>query len=231
MESGIVVDCREKRLLEILDGSATVQQLPVGDVLLSGTVLLERKTACDLAASIKDGRWHDQLARMRQFCSEGEDRRAAVVVEGLDEYRAPSSCIPTRSLYTALYGALVRDGVAFFETRDTEETAELCRRLSSVVESGKPPSAQAGAPALRKRGSLFDRPEEVAKAQLRVVPGVSARIATELMRDFGTLFEFVSHWNGRDAELADKIVGSRRLGAALAGRILAALCPRPPKED
>lgn len=226
MESGgIVVDCREKRLLEILAGDATAAQLPVGDVLISGSLLLERKTLLDLVASIKDGRWHDQLARMRQFCDLAGNR-AAIVVEGLDGCDPVIGGFPARSVHSALYGAFVRDGVSFFKTRDTNETAELCRHLLNVVESGKLPSAQAGSPILRKRASLFERPEEVAKAQLRIVPGVSARISTELMRDFKSLYAFVRHWRERDvAELADTVIGTRRLGAALASRLLVTLCP------
>lgn len=221
----IVVDSREAGLRDILGSSAAVRQLPVGDVLIAGAVLVERKTVSDLAASIKDGRWHDQLSRMRQFAESGADYRAAVIVEGLEGLGDDSSVdgFPVRSVRSALNGAFVRDGVAHFCSRDVAGTADLCLRLLSAA--GKPRSSQAGVPAMKKRGSLFDSPAEVAKAQLRVIPGVSARIAGELLRDHGTLFEFVSRWRDSPDRLAEFPLGGRRLGSALASRIASSLFP------
>jgi ERCC4-type nuclease len=64
----VVLDYRESGLSELLPG-ADSKPLPVGDVLVfaggSPRLLLERKTAADLAASIVDGRWKEQTSRLQ----------------------------------------------------------------------------------------------------------------------------------------------------------------------
>ena len=62
----LVVDQRERQLLGLLPGVERAT-LDVGDILCKyedGTGwIAERKTASDLAASLKDGRWAEQKDR------------------------------------------------------------------------------------------------------------------------------------------------------------------------
>ena len=66
----VVVDDREssssvlRALREIADVKVTTQRLLLGDYLIDGRILFERKTLPDLAESIKDGRLFKQACRL-----------------------------------------------------------------------------------------------------------------------------------------------------------------------
>ena len=76
----LIIDRREHQLLRMMpDAESTT--LDVGDVMChnesgSGWVA-ERKTACDLARSLRDGRWEDQHDRLLN-----SGMRAFVIIEG-----------------------------------------------------------------------------------------------------------------------------------------------------
>lgn len=218
----INVDSRECDLIRILGIDCVSSHLNVGDILI-GKVLIERKTVTDLIASIQDGRWHDQLARMKQFVDFGEDSQSIVVVEGLYSKEYGNS-FPRRNVFSALYGAFLRDKIPFVATNDISETADFCRHIKSLLNSNKSPSFQSGLPRLRARKSIFENPVEIAKAQLQVIPGISSRISAFLLQDFRTLFQFLTHWSSKEQyELADMKIGDRKIGKSIASKIFESL--------
>lgn len=232
----IVVDFRETRLIEDLAraaaadpvggakgagaaaATATTAALGVGDVLIGDRVLLERKTPRDLDASIADGRWRDQLARMAAARDE-HGYRLGVVVEG----RVPKGPAWDR-VRSAMAGAFVRDGVPCFEVDGPAELARLVRLLSRRADRGEPPSAQRALP--RRGGGLMADPRRVAVAQLSVVPGVSDRVAETLLGGHACTREWVAAWAAhapaaRRKAFAEMVVagGTRRVGPAVAARV------------
>jgi ERCC4-type nuclease len=168
----VTVDFREAALLKVRDQNPktgtgrwdwAVAALPVGDVLI-GDVLLERKTLSDLAASVRDGRWRDQLRRLRDARDSG-GYAVGVVVEGRLEGgsgggfggRFASSALgwadggvngsggindvdahsrlSAGALRTAVLGACFRDGVPVLFTDGPEETAALIERVRGKAAS------------------------------------------------------------------------------------------------
>lgn len=212
------LDSREACLAAELP-EALVEGLGTGDVDIAGRLVLERKRVDDLAASIRDGRWRDQLARLRALAESSEAVRVAVIVEGtLPRGDERVNNVPGRSLRSALSGAFVRDGVAHFLTSDVSETAGLVRSLAERVSRGEAPSRQGGASAcngvrLPKRSEALDDTRAVAVAQLCVVPGVSKTIAEHVLGDCQTLGEWLAVWSGRERELSDLRVRTKRLGS------------------
>ena len=77
----VVIDKRERALARLLR-DAEQQTLDVGDIKCTyengGAWIVERKTAQDLAASIRDGRWAEQKDRLL-YCG----CKAFYVVEGI----------------------------------------------------------------------------------------------------------------------------------------------------
>lgn len=225
----MVVDSREASLARLLPGAERAC-LACGDVTIGGLVVLERKTVADLAASIRDGRWRDQLARLRAAPAQGG--RCAVVIEGaLPGAGDVVGGVTGGAMMSALAGAFVRDGVAWFSTDGLAGTARLVEALADRAARNEPPSEQGGLPScgirLPKRGEALSDPRAVAAAQLCVIPGVSPAIAVALLGDCNGIAEWTRRWGGRLAELADLRVGprdgsgggGRRLGASLARRV------------
>lgn len=225
------LDCRERGLVAHLPG-ARVVGLGTGDVDVGGRVVLERKRVDDLAASIRDGRWRDQLARLREL-AESTGARVGVVVEGdLPPDDVKINSVSGRSMRSALMGAFVRDGVPHFFTADVEGTADMVRGLAERVDRDEAPSRQGGASAcsgvrLPKRSAALDDSRVVAVAQLCVVPGVSRAVADRVLGECRTIGEWLAEWTGREEELANLKVPNKRLGPAVAQRILRACGVKP----
>eukprot|EP00873_Tetraselmis_striata_P026906 jgi/Tetstr1/447170/TSEL_034607.t1 len=213
----IVIDYRETRLAADLPDAATAS-LGVGDVLIGDRVLLERKTPRDLDASISDGRWRDQLARMiaartaMGYC-------LGVVVEGRVP---PDPCWD--HVRSAMAGAFVRDGVPCFEVAGPAELAQFVHLLSRRVDRNETASSQRALP--RRGGGLMADPRRVAIAQLSVVSGVSDRVAETLLGECASMREWVVAWSEHSPSLRRRAFaamgvagGSRRIGPAVAARV------------
>jgi ERCC4-type nuclease len=145
-------------------------RLPAGDYVVSDRLVVERKGPTDLAASIKDRRMFEQIARLA-------DAYASVVliVEGK----------PVHMHEAAWQGALARAltlGASVLRTRNARDTAEWIARLYRV--EGKPASAPRGTPRLRRP---TDDDLQTAEDVLRSLPGVSTVGAGRLLAHFGSL--------------------------------------------
>ena len=222
MAAAITVDAREAALLALLP-EARSAALGTGDVLIGeGAIVIERKRADDLGASIRDGRWRDQLARMA-----ASGGRPLLVVEGLPPGDGSAGGLPCAALRSALCGALVRDGVPFLASDGPEDTAAWVRRLADRAGRREGPSSQSPVTAagvrLPARGAALSQPRVVARAQLCCVPGVSPAVADAVLGECESLGDWIRLWEGRERELAETRLRSRRLGGVLAGRIMRAL--------
>src|SRR3954447_9829092 len=122
--------------LERLGIDAQGTRLPAGDYVVSDRLVVERKGPTDLAASIKDRRLFEQLARLADAYPS-----VLLIVEGE----------PVHMHEAAWKGALGRAltlGASVVRTRDTRETAEWIARLYRL--ESKPASEPRGAPRLRR---------------------------------------------------------------------------------
>ena len=90
----LLIDTREKLLSQAVtkccekDIKVTITQLNLGDVHLLADdrvlAIVERKTISDLEASIRDGRYREQVSRLKQTCETMNlDRKSVVfLIEG-----------------------------------------------------------------------------------------------------------------------------------------------------
>jgi DNA excision repair protein ERCC-4 len=151
-----------------------VERLPVGDYRIDDTLLFERKTLPDLAASIKDGRLFAQGLRLTEA-----PLRAALILEGRSRDLAGS-----RMRREAIQGALVTLtlflGIPLLRSMDPEETASLmlfAARQGRAFASG----------AMPRKGR---RPRGKARVQSRILqglPGIGPERAKRLLDRFGTI--------------------------------------------
>ncbi len=145
-------------------------RLPAGDYVVSERLVVERKGPTDLAASIKDRRMFEQLARLADAYPS-----VVLIVEGK----------PVHMHEAAWQGALARAltlGASVLRTRNAPDTAEWIARLYRL--EGKPASAPRGTPRVRRP---TDDDLQTAEDVLRSLPGVSTVGAGRLLAHFGSL--------------------------------------------
>jgi ERCC4-type nuclease len=145
-------------------------RLPAGDYVLSDRLVVERKGPADLAASIKDRRLFEQLARLAEAYPS-----VVLIVEG----------DPVHMHEAAWQGALGRAltlGASMLRTRDVRDTAEWIARLYRL--EGKPASEPRGTPRVRRR---TEDDLQTAADVLRSLPGISTVGAGRLLAHFGSL--------------------------------------------
>lgn len=228
----IIVDDRDTQLYKSIcarhpETPASCARLGVGDVhILRDTrtvFVLERKTRRDLRASLVDGRFHRQRHNMVE--SFGAAHVGYVIEGGTDWSERESS---------AEVALIARDGIPVFWSRGLDDTADLVARLarSELRPRNAPPSAEN---AVRTaKATTADATASLA-AMLRCVDGVSARRASRIAAMFGDMSALVyaAANDGRGevvARIANSRVdgaGTRRLGEALAERVLTCLGPCP----
>lgn len=151
-----------------------VQRLALGDYLVDGRFLFERKTLPDLALSIQDGRLFRQAQRLAE-----SPLRAGLILEG-----TVADLEGSGMRWEAMQGALVTValfiGLPLLRCRTPAETA---RTFEFVARQGR---AVAGG-ALPRRGR---RPKGKAAWQrylLQGLPGVGSARAARLLERFGTV--------------------------------------------
>src|SRR4051812_8996060 len=156
--------------LERLGLDLLVTRWPAGDYVVSDRLVVERKGPTDLAASIKDRRLFEQLARLADVYPS-----VVLIVEG----------DPVHMQETAWRGALGRAltlGASVLRTTDTRDSAEWIARLYRL--EGKPASRSHGVARVR-RPTEDDLP--TAEDGPRCLPGISTIGAGRLPAHFGSL--------------------------------------------
>jgi len=173
-------------------------------------MLIERKTMADLAASVKDGRYRDQKARMRAHAD-----LVVYVLEGWSGFGEPLSAasrragLNERALHTCFWNMFAggSDGkVRVLATRDVADTAACVNGLwerremwadvatSASVSAASMSASERGHGGYHaeqrllhaKRGKNIT-PQSCFAAQLCQVPGVSAKIAANLVARWPTM--------------------------------------------
>lgn len=158
----IAVDAREGELRTALEavverecvcprrGGADIIEhgsLDVGDVRVTDAgervvILVERKTVADLAASVKDGRYREQKARMLNTETRARERTHVYVyvyvIEGYSSFAALSDAaqcfhLAPSTLQSCVHGCMLREGIHVVFTRDVSDTAAYLSSLARYV--------------------------------------------------------------------------------------------------
>ena len=112
------------------------ERMDVGDIMISFDafqICIERKRWSDLAASICDGRLHEQKLRMIAC----DTIRYAYVIEGeLSSWNGSHRGMDNKAMFCALVKTQLRDDIVIFHTLDTADTASLCIYIASQLSCG-----------------------------------------------------------------------------------------------
>lgn len=186
-------ECKLKPILEKAGISCVYENLDVGDIQFrhEGAIafVFERKTLADLAASIQDGRYKMQKAKMLEQCAPSQ---IYYILEGTLAWgHAGGSASP--ALQGAYINTLLRDKLAFFNTRTPEETCHLILAMwqrfaadpAKYLSGAAPTMAQPSSSITRRKDPL--NPTSCFIHQLCQVPGISEKSAEAITGKWPTL--------------------------------------------
>jgi ERCC4-type nuclease len=222
----LVIDDRERALCAALTVPFLKERLCLADVVIvgGGTVQLavERKTVADLTASLNDGRFHEQRARLLE--AYGHERTAYMIEGPFDMGALPAEC-------GALHALVFRDRVPVLRTRDVAETALVLVKLLSLAEEGRlahralPPCDVSRHLKAKRMPTASARDAMV--SMLCTIPSMSPVKASAVASAYGSLGALCAALNTDRqttvAALGDVQCGSVRLGKVMANKVAVAL--------
>jgi crossover junction endonuclease MUS81 len=136
----LFIDSREKNLLKIINDrdldiykdKIIIQnkQLDIGDIqiiLENNLFIFERKTTNDLLASINDGRYKEQKARLKS----SNARSITYIIEG--DNITSNKNKNQKKLTSVYYNSIYRDGINVLFMKDVDDTATFLLLLSTKM--------------------------------------------------------------------------------------------------
>ena len=229
--STIIIDPAEVKLIAAfkkLKFEFQTENLHIGDIVIrSGSVnmlIIERKAASDLNASIIDGRYREQKARL--FNSGANRSQIIYLLENL-KYNISN----TDRVWGAIANMTIRDGVRVMSVKNIDESALLIVKLAKSIEKHKiwgvdDPDAsddQTQAPESinvdikKKKVELDDWYVQI----LSLIPGCSTQIANAVATEYPTIESLIeSIKNPTKGFIANiKLTPKRKIGPVLEKRI------------
>ena len=161
------------RNLSLIGVKLNLEQLEIGDYIISERVGIERKSAQDFNDSIKDGRLFKELFDLRN-----NFEIPILLLEG-DPFL--DSNLNENALYGAITSIILNLGITVYKTNDPEQSAEFLFHLAKKEQSNTK-----GEPKLR-----FDKkpiePSHLLEYVIAGIPGINALRAKNLLKEFKTL--------------------------------------------
>ena len=207
----------------------TRQRLDVGDVVLKApdserTIVIERKTWLDFGASLRDGRYEDQKARL---LADGEESTATVVylVEGhLRGWRGtvgPAN-VPNARIEAAIVKTSLRDKISVLRAKDTKHSTAIIGYLHEQLKSGTifaSTNTASGVGSKRRR----DNAQDPWQTMLHSLPGMSAAKAATVAAAYPSMHAIGQADESELAALVVHVEGKkpRKLGPVLAKTLAA----------
>lgn len=198
MEAILTIDSREHELIQLCQEKQIAIQtgsLPVGDILITlgeQTLVFERKTMADLAASIKDGRFREQKQRLT---STYPFHRITYIIESKPLVLTTNESLyglDTKALISALISSRYRDGIQVIHTSTLQETLWYLQQIQQrmgekthlVTDSKEEYTA-----TLKVKTKKMDNitPEICYLLQLSQIPTLSMTLAKDIAVKYPTL--------------------------------------------
>lgn len=234
----LVVDCRESSLMEHLkekDFLFTSKNLELGDLIIlkdqQPLLMIERKTVRDLVASLKDGRYHNQRQRWKDFLLMYPSCRVALWIEGdlLGSYEVDETT--KSSLVNSLLRLQSKHGILVFQIRSTSQFVQSLRMVFDKLEKDSThlclnPTTTDSSQSLQLKSFKKTNnvtPDLVWKNTLALLPGISLTTAEKIVLVFPTMRSLLTDEEASN-KLESVVVGGRRLGSKTAQKILQLLC-------
>ena len=194
----LLIDCRESLLTKAFfetNPQIEIKQLELGDVQIwveeNMICLIERKTIADLAASIKDGRYREQKARVQSNLG---DTTFMYVVEGTFTFdpNITVSHMNNKSIVGSIINSIMRDKIPVVFTRNINETIFLIKGIFSRIDADPEKYIMSKEITLQEHQNTLvnvRKKENVDKTtclmmQLCNIPGISTKKARDIIAYF-----------------------------------------------
>jgi len=181
----VYVDDREKssKVPTYLKGmglTVIYKHLPIGDYIPAEGVIVERKRVDDLAHSVFEGRFFDQVRRLK----ESGGRTVLIVEGGMDFLHRVTNRY--RAVEAALIMATVVNSIPVIYTGNAKHTAEVIKYLAEKLQ--RPSRKRPVLPTYRK----VQKPRDVNYSEWQIYvlssfPGIGPKLAERLLKKFGSL--------------------------------------------
>jgi DNA excision repair protein ERCC-4 len=191
--------------------SVEVRRLLCGDYCVEGRLFVERKTARNFSASVRDNRLFLQAARLANAPGRG-----LVVIEGSDFYGRAGDAIPKKSVMGAIACLIVSWDIPVVFSKNPEATAQW------IVTAGRQVCELAARP-LKRFGRKPWRQEKLMAFLLQGLPGVGPDRAGRLLAHFGTVEKVMTATEG-------ELCAAEGIGEKTAHRIRALVTARADQE-
>jgi ERCC4-type nuclease len=248
----VIIDIREDELIKAMEAYKTPgaegwyivpERLDIGDIAfcietgdLSGVrVVLERKTAADLGASQKDGRYREQRARLYSLRGSGVAIGYIVEAPAWSPTLSRSWCLGAFNeiqLQQAIVRLQLRHSIPVFHTMCIGDTISYIRRIAKMLATDPAVFQSSAAKTTAEAAAAYtaeihvkkadnSTPERILYAMLIAIPGVGKTAADAMIQACSA--SFTNLYGKTMDELATIPLGKRKLGTALATTVHAAL--------
>jgi len=237
----LLIDNREQLLIkQIIDytcGNLLFQQknLLIGDIIfkfndINTEIIIERKTLEDLYASINDGRYREQKARLLNY----KQNNKCIIIYLFEGDNYTSIDLSKDTFLSCITNTILRDSLFVYKTSDIFETTEfivkLYKKLNTtdnienyLSNSSIIPNSYCENIKINKKDNVT--PELCFINTLRQIPGCSFNIASEICKNYSSITKLVLKYeslqNDKEKEsLLENIkVNNRKIGKKLSAKI------------
>ena len=196
----IKIDTREKSLIEIFKEyyptiPISIEQLDIGDVIITNdycNILIERKTICDVLASIKDGRWKNQKQRILDNYD-----KSLYIIENDDIFNND------RRLSSAYINTLLRDRIPIIFTNSISNTAKAIKVIYDKLVDNPSRFVKKETSYVNTVKTKTTKIENIDKKtcfilQLCQIPMINQKIASKIAEEHSSMKDFIATLEGWD---------------------------------
>lgn len=179
------------------------KNLDLGDYLINynsnPVAIIERKTICDLIASINDGRYREQKQRL---LANYPKSKVIYLIEGditCDNIIINNKKIEKYVIYSTIINLYLRDNINVYVCKNSDESVEFIHMiLEKINKKGivfldktiKKDSAIINSYVCKKSKNIT--PDILYKMQLSLIPGISAKTSEIIITNYKDMKTFIS---------------------------------------
>lgn len=210
-------------LLFVVNQEHQTESLAMEQVLLA----IERKTVKDLSASITDGRFREQKARLLDSIQ--DNSKIVYLIEGSKRSLVQNNTKTQKMIDGSIINLLFRHQYKVIFTESEQDTINMLSLLYKKLSDDDFISFREKSNDIKSLLSKKDKiKNNMCAMQLSVIPGVSYKTAEAIANIYPTLNLLIEAFNVTDSpdKLLENIIlnNKRKLGKALASKIFNALC-------
>lgn len=240
----IVVDYRERDLLNEFDKLKIPykrQNLNVGDIHLinDGIVIyiIERKTASDYVASIKDHRLKNQIARINSFQQTNPQTNFILLVEGGFQTTFGQPIQISDYIYNSILHRILQDNIPVIRSDNLSETVIWIQKLLIIAKPKRTINSTNNNTkcddylqtiAVKKSQNMT--PENCYILQLTQIPGISLTIARAISEKYPSWVNLITNYQNLSTSegllmLSKLSVGQKKIGKSISNKVYNYLFP------